>query len=177
MSNNNDSKQVNPRISKEAFDILELAAKQKDLAPTTYMAKILEDHARYYELKVQAFIIDKDILTKICSDDDKVDEMALGQSERKFAEWQVSPDPVSFEYFVKRFKAWHDLNNIQYKIAMVEDSIIFTVNHGIGERWSRFQCMMNINLLEKLDETVLSKKIERLIFSIEIKNIHQDFTI
>ena len=54
------------------------------------------------------------------------------------------------------------------KVTNNTGSTTYEVNHGIDKLWSKFQCMMNIGILEMMNQTVMNHEIRKLSWSITI---------
>ncbi len=161
--------QVTARPLKETIRKLSEGAKKRNLHTTTYYAMIL-DKAAKFETKDGVIIIDKIILKDTYCDPKKVNELAKEHAEKKFEEWRISEEEISIENYGRRLQEWSVLNSMRVKITVNNESILYDVNHGMDEQWSKFQCMMNIGILELMDKTIKDYKVRKLSWSITVSH-------
>ena len=159
--------QITARPLKETIQKLSEGAKKRNLHPATYYAMIL-DKAAKLETKEGAVIVDKSILKDTYSDSKNVEDTAKEHAEQKFEEWKISDEPISLENYEKRLREWSALNSMNVKVTADTESITYEVNHGIDKMWSRFQCMMNIGILEMMNQTIRNHEIRKLSWSLAI---------
>ena len=159
--------QITARPLKETIQKLSEGAKKRNLHPATYYAMIL-DKAAKLETKDGAIIVDKSILKDTYSDSGKVKELVKEQAEKKFEEWRISDEEISLENYERRLREWCALNSMNVKVTNDTESITYEVNHGIDKIWSRFQCVMNMEIFEMMNQTVKNHEIRKLSWSITI---------
>ena len=166
MSSEEQREQITARPLKETEKLSE-GAKKRNLHPATYYAMIL-DKAAKLETKDGSIIVDKSILKDTYSDSRKIEETAKEHAEQKFEEWKISNEPVTLENYEKRLREWCALNSMNVKVTNDIESISYEINHGIDKIWSRFQCMMNMGILELMNHTTKNHEIRKLSWSITI---------
>ena len=159
--------QITARPLKETIQKLSEGAKKRNLHPATYYAMIL-DKAAKLETKDGAIIVDKSILKDTYCDSRKAEETAKEQAEKKFEEWRISDEEISLENYERRLREWCALNSMNVKVTNDTESVTYEVNHGIDKIWSRFQCLMNMEIFELMKQTVKNHEIRKLSWSIAI---------
>ena len=162
-----EREQITARILKETTEKLTEGAEKRNLRPATYYALIL-DKAAKLQTKEGMLIISKQILKDIYGDPQKVEEKAKEHAEMKYEEWKILEGDISLGNFDRRLREWNSISNTHVRVSKNSESITYEVNHGIDKQWSKYQCLLNIGILELMGETVKSHDIRKLSWSIII---------
>ena len=169
--------QLNPMILKGTETKIKKEAKRRNIHPTTFSGQILDRYAHYLldketrgDLMVGKKVLE---LMLMCENDDDF----FGYS-KKAAEYintetlvQIEEHHVSFEERENRMQMWHELNGFKFKSTENKEMNLkrWYVVHHMGEKWSKFQCLMFAHLLELTGTSIGKSSHDELSFSIEFK--------
>ena len=177
MEKENEKIQVNPTITKKADKILNEEAKRRKMAPTTFKGQILE---RYAFLTLQKeirgdLVVGKKVLKLMLECETEKDYEKKSKEAARYvnAEALAQMGDVSYEERRKRIETWwKEINKFKFSETKKDGKIKWFVLHDMGERWSKFQCYMNKNLLEIVGSQVIDEECghDDLSFHLVFKN-------
>jgi len=164
-----EREQVSVRVLKSSIKKLAKGAEKRNIPHVaTYYARILDKYAKYFEAKEDSLIVEIELLRDMFGDPKRVEENAKKHAERKFSVWEISDEVVSLKNFERRLQEWCMIADMKMKKITDNKSITFTLLHGVNKQWSKFQCLMNIFILEEMGENVKDHTIKNLSWSITV---------
>ncbi|MGI9566758.1 MAG: hypothetical protein ACR2LL_07065 [Nitrosopumilus sp.] len=164
MRKENEKIQVNPTITKKADKILNEEAKRRKMAPTTFKGQILEKYAflTLQKEKRGDLILGKRVIKLMLECETEKDYKIKSKEAARYinAETLAQMGDVSYEERRKRIETWwKEINRFDFTETKKDnEKIKWFVLHDMGERWSKFQCYMNKNLLEIVGSQIIDEE-------------------
>ncbi|MGI9567263.1 MAG: hypothetical protein ACR2LL_09665 [Nitrosopumilus sp.] len=177
MKKENEKIQVNPTITKKADNILNEEAKRRKMAPTAFKGQILEKYA-FLTLQKEIrgdLVVGKKVIKLMleCETEKDYEKKSKEAARHINAETLTQVGDVSYEERRKRIETWwREINQFKFTETKMDGKIKWFVLHDMGERWSKFQCHMNKNLLEIVGSQVIDEECgyDDLSFHLVFKN-------
>jgi len=163
MKKENEKIQVNPTITKKADKILNKEAKRRKMAPTTFKGQILEKYA-FLTLQKEIrgdLMVGKRVLKLMLECQTENDYKIKSKEAARYinAETLAQMGDVSYEERRKRIETWwKEINRFDFTETKKGEKIKWFVLHDMGEKWSKFQCYMNKNLLEIVGSQIIDEE-------------------
>lgn len=175
--------QVNPMIQKKTERRIKKEAERRNIHPTTFCGQILDKYAHYLldkEIRGDLMVGRKVLELMLECKTDKEYEI----NAKKAATYintetlgQIGGKNISYKDRRDRIKAWHELNGFKFNETDESQTKRWFIIHHMGEKWSKFQYLVNIELLRKTGCEITGKKddFDELRYTIEFKTAEIDF--
>ena len=176
-ANTEEKVQLNPMILKGTETKIKKEAKRRNIHPTTFSGQILDRYAHYLldkEIRGDLMVGKKVLeLMLMCENDDDFSVYSKKAAEYINTETlvQIEEQDISFEERENRTRMWHEVNGFRFKSTENKEMSLkrWYVVHHMGEKWSKFQCLMFTHLLELTGTSIGKSSYDELSFWIEFK--------
>ena len=168
-----EKEQVNPTILKTNYDRIKKEAKRKNIHPTTFCGQILDRYANYLLDKESRgdIMVGRKVLELMltCNTEKEYEDNAKRAATYVDTETlaQIDDHTISYEERYARMRMWHELNGFRFKSSDEDDKKRWYIVHHMGNRWSKFQCILTKNLLEHTGMYVVQTDYDDLSYWIE----------
>ena len=146
-------KVISLRLDEETADLLDKIAETQYSTTSTLCQKVLKRYVAFFSKKEGRDItLGRDVIKFITNamDPKEIDRASSLISDYIIAEIRIQEGHITLEILENRLEKWNQGNSMEFNKIETLNSIIYTSNHKMGEKWSECQGKTYQKLFQKM---------------------------